>query len=29
MRREDDFEQRRQHIKDLTDEELYKREPFC
>ena len=25
MRREDDFEQRRQHIKDLTDEELYNR----
>ncbi len=25
MRREDDFEQRRQHIADLTDEELYNR----
>ena len=25
MRREDDFEQRRQHIKELTDEELYNR----
>ena len=25
MRREDDFEQRRQHIANLTDEELYNR----